>query len=109
MRYRSPPGNPKPGWNYGSRPRCCQSNHRLRSQKTPPSKPPFPQAVDDEVTGHLRGGEIQVQLLGLGQEQTEGRQPPPRLEVMIGPGGPEPALPATGERADEHGGLGIRG
>jgi hypothetical protein len=28
---------------------------------------------------------------------------------MIGPGGPQPALPAAGERADEHGGLGIQG
>src|SRR5262245_53062445 len=35
--------------------------------------------------------------------------PPPRLEVMIRPGGPQPALPTTGERADEHGGLGIQG
>src|SRR5262249_985693 len=48
-------------------------------------------------------------LLGLGQEQAERRQPPPRLEVVIGPDGPEPALPTAGERADEHGGLGIQG
>src|SRR5262249_36247999 len=47
--------------------------------------------------------------LGLRQEQTEWRQPPPRLEVLIGPRDPEPTLPTTGEGADEHGGLGIQG
>src|SRR6516165_3867914 len=71
--------------------------------------PPLLEPVHDEVAGHLRGGEVEVQLLLVGQEDAQGGQLPPRLEVVIGAPGAPAALAAARERPDEDRRLGIAG
>src|SRR5262249_27405235 len=69
--------------------------------------PPLFQPVHDEVAGHFRGGKVQAQILGIRQEDPEGGQLAPWLEIMIGSFLAETALAAARKRTDQDRGLGV--
>src|SRR5437870_2588174 len=71
--------------------------------------PPVAQTVHDEVAGHLRGGEVEAQLLLVGQKDPERGKFSPRLEVVVSPPGATATLATPAERADQDGGFGVDG